>query len=264
MTAGYEGKRVLVTGCYSGMGEATARALIDAGAEVHGFDIKHSTVPLTSFSEVDLRDPLAIDQAVDGLGGHLDCLFSCAGLPPTFPPVEIMKVNFIGSRHLAERVIPTMLNGGAITTIASTAGMGYGNRLPTVLEFIATPDFAAAVAWCEDHLDIVAEGYSFSKEAIIGWTMRCAVPLIKQGIRINCTSPGPTTTAMTPAFDEFVGKEFMAKFPRPIGRDATPEEQALPLLFLNSVDARFITGENINVDGGFVAGVTTDQITFDL
>jgi NAD(P)-dependent dehydrogenase (short-subunit alcohol dehydrogenase family) len=263
MTTAYEGKRVVVTGCFSGMGEATARALIEGGAEVHGIDIMRSALPLATFSEVDLRDPSAIDQAAAALGGPIDCLFSCAGLPPTFPPVDIMKVNFIGSRHLTELIVSNMPSGSAVTTIASTAGMGYGQRLPTVLEFISNPDFDSAVAWCEAHLDTVAEGYSFSKEAIIGWTMISAVPLIKRGIRINCTSPGPTSTPMMPAFEESVGKAFMDSFPRPIGRDATADEQALPLLFLNSNEARFITGENINVDGGFVAGLMTGQITFD-
>jgi NAD(P)-dependent dehydrogenase (short-subunit alcohol dehydrogenase family) len=173
-----------------------------------------------------------------------------------------MKVNFIGARQLIEGVVPLMAAGGGIALIASTAGMGHLQRLPTVLEFAGTPDFDAATSWCEEHLDLVAEGYSFSKEAIIVWTMLRSVPLIAQGIRLNCTSPGPTATAMTSAFEEFVGKEFMDNMPRPIGRDATPEEQAWPLLFLNSDAARFITGHNLNVDGGFVAGAMTGQLAF--
>jgi NAD(P)-dependent dehydrogenase (short-subunit alcohol dehydrogenase family) len=262
MTGDYEGKRVLVVGCYSGMGEATAKALIDAGAEVHGLDIRRSSLDLASFHELDLRDPASIDSAVAALDGPVDRLFNCAGIPPTFPPVDIMKVNFIGTRRLTEVVAASMQPGAAITTIASTAGMGYLQRLPTLLELVGTADFDAAVAWCEGHLDIVAEGYSFSKEAIITWTMASAVGLIERGIRINCTSPAPTATPMMSAFEEFAGKDFMAAFPRPIGRDATPEEQAKPLLFLNSDDAAFITGVNLDVDGGFVAGAMTGQITF--
>jgi NAD(P)-dependent dehydrogenase (short-subunit alcohol dehydrogenase family) len=51
---GYKGKRVVVSGCFSGMGAATARMLIDLGAEVHGLDFKDSDLPLASFHRVDL------------------------------------------------------------------------------------------------------------------------------------------------------------------------------------------------------------------
>src|SRR3546814_6937852 len=54
---GYKGKRVVVMGCFSGTGEACARALVDLGAEVHGADIKPSPVNLASFTEVDLKNP---------------------------------------------------------------------------------------------------------------------------------------------------------------------------------------------------------------
>ena len=61
---GYRNKRVIVTGCYSGMGEATARLLVQLGAEVHGLDYKHSKLELASFRNVDLRDSSSIDSAV--------------------------------------------------------------------------------------------------------------------------------------------------------------------------------------------------------
>ena len=58
---GYAGKRVIVTGCFSGMGAAVAQILLDLGAEVHGFDYKNASLPLASFTNVDLRDPASID-----------------------------------------------------------------------------------------------------------------------------------------------------------------------------------------------------------
>src|SRR3546814_2856127 len=61
---GYKGKRVVVSGCFSGMGEATAKLLLAHGAEVHGLDYKESKLPLASFTHVDLRDPASIDAAV--------------------------------------------------------------------------------------------------------------------------------------------------------------------------------------------------------
>src|SRR3979490_2620212 len=67
--AGYTNKRVVVSGCYSGIGEATARLLVRLGAEVHGLDYKQSKLDLASFRQVDLRDPASIDAAATALGG---------------------------------------------------------------------------------------------------------------------------------------------------------------------------------------------------
>jgi NAD(P)-dependent dehydrogenase (short-subunit alcohol dehydrogenase family) len=256
----YDGKTTIVTGCASGMGEATARALVERGASVHGLDIKESPTELATFQVCDLRDPESIDAAVASIEGPIDALFNCAGLPQTFPALDVMKVNFVGARHLTERVVDRMRPGSAITTISSTAGLGYMQRLPTILELVSTPDAAAANEWCENHLDVVADGYMFSKEVIIGWTMFASNQLIARGIRINCTSPGPTSTPMMPHFEKATGKSFMDNFPRPIGRNATPAEQAYPLLFLNSAAAAYITGHNLDVDGGFVGGLFTGQV----
>jgi NAD(P)-dependent dehydrogenase (short-subunit alcohol dehydrogenase family) len=256
----YESKRVIVTGCSSGMGEATTRLLLEGGAEVHGIDINPTQAVLDSFQICDLRDFGAIEATVAALDGTFDALFNCAGLPQTFPALDVMKVNFIGMRRLTQCVVAKMGSGSAITTISSTAGFGYLARLPTVLEFVSTPDEESALAWCESNMDLIAEGYQFSKEAIIVWTMAMSNPLINEGIRINCTSPGPTSTAMMPHFEKAMGQKFMDSFPRPIGRNATPEEQALPLLFLNSEAASYVTGHNLEVDGGFIGGVLTGHV----
>jgi NAD(P)-dependent dehydrogenase (short-subunit alcohol dehydrogenase family) len=61
---GYKNKRVVVSGCFSGIGEATARLLLQLGAEVHGLDYKQSKLDLASFRQVDLREPASIDAAV--------------------------------------------------------------------------------------------------------------------------------------------------------------------------------------------------------
>jgi NAD(P)-dependent dehydrogenase (short-subunit alcohol dehydrogenase family) len=71
---GYKGKRVVITGCFSGMGEAAAKILLDLGAEVHGLDYKDCTLPLASFSNVDLRDPASIDEGVGKLSGSVQSL----------------------------------------------------------------------------------------------------------------------------------------------------------------------------------------------
>jgi NAD(P)-dependent dehydrogenase (short-subunit alcohol dehydrogenase family) len=258
---GYRGKRVIVTGCFSGMGEATARLLLDLGAEVHGLDYKPSTLPLASFTTVDLRDAASIEAGVAGIGGKVDALFNCAGLPQSFPAMDVMKVNFIGLRHLTEQVLPLMGPGGAIANIASTGGMGWSRRIPTNMEFVTIKGFDAAVAWCEAHLeDTIREGYSFSKENVIVWTQFLGAHLIKQGIRINCTLPSPTQTPMMAAFHAASGKDVVDAAAEPMGRYSTPEEQAGGLILLNSALASIVNGVVLPVDGGFMGGVATGQV----
>jgi NAD(P)-dependent dehydrogenase (short-subunit alcohol dehydrogenase family) len=259
-TLGYKGKRVVVSGCFSGMGEATAKMLVDLGAEVHGFDFKESKLKLASFTLADLRDEASINAAVDKLGGKVDALFNCAGLPQTAPPLDVMKVNFIGTRHLTDRIVGLMGRGGAIASIASTGGLGWSRRIPTNMQIIATPNFAAAVEWCAANMETVAEGYSFSKENVIVWTQFRAAHLIKQGIRLNCTLPSPTQTPMMKEFLSATPKEVIDAAAQPIGRFSTPEEQAGPLVLLNSAPASFVNGVVLPVDGGFMGGVATGQV----
>ncbi len=257
---GYRGKRVIVTGCYSGMGEATARRLTELGAEVHGVDYKPSSLALASFSTVDLRDPQSIAAGIDGIGGAVDALFNCAGLPQSFPALDVMKVNFIGLRDLTERVVERMKPGGAIVSIASTGGLGWSRRIPTNMEFITTKGFQAALDWCEAHLDIVREGYSFSKENVIVWTQFMGAQLIKRGIRINCTLPSPTQTPMVAEFEAASGKDVVEAATQPLGRYTTADEQAGGVLLLNSALAGVINGVVLPVDGGFMGGLATGQV----
>ena len=102
----YAGKRVVVSGCYSGIGHATAQQLIALGAKVHGFDWKPCDLDLASFTQVDLRDAASIDAGVAGLPRGIAALLNCAGIPPGAPPLDVMKVNYIGTRYLTERLLP--------------------------------------------------------------------------------------------------------------------------------------------------------------
>jgi NAD(P)-dependent dehydrogenase (short-subunit alcohol dehydrogenase family) len=231
------------------------------GAEVHGADIKPTEAPIASFRTVDLRDPASIDAAVADIGGPIDRLFYCAGLPQaTFPPLDVMKVNFLGMRHLAERALPLMGPGGAICSIASTAAMGFMKNMEKLQALVATPDFASGLKWCEGELDFIGGGYAPSKEAITVWTMKMGAKLIKQGIRINCTWPAPTQTPMMLEFEKESPSAFIDIFAEPAGRRSTPEEQAWPVLFLNSDAAGFINGHALPVDGGFMGAITTGEI----
>src|ERR1700740_3549948 len=96
----YKNKRVVVSGCFSGMGEAAARLLLQLGAEVHGLDYKQTKLNPASLPLVDLRDPASIDAAAAAIGGKVDALFNCAGLPQTAGALDVMKVNYCGTRRV--------------------------------------------------------------------------------------------------------------------------------------------------------------------
>jgi len=257
----YEGKRVIVTGAASGMGAATAQILVDLGAEVHAIDIRKPDVTgLASYTECDLRDPAQIAETIRKIGKIVNALFNCAGLPNTFPNLDVMLVNFCGLRQLTEAVVPNMVPGSAVASVASTAGIGWMQNMDLLFGLLMTPDFAAARAWCEDHPSDLANAYGLSKEAINAYTAYRSFTLAHDGIRINCVNPGPTDTPMMPEFEKAVGKKYMDEFPVPLGRHAVADEQAWPLVFANSPRASYMTGHQLDVDGGFKGGLFTGQI----
>ncbi len=258
----YKGKRVIVSGCFSGMGEATAKLLLDLGAEVHGVDFKDCALPLASFNRIDLRDPATIEAGVASIGGKVDALFNCAGLPGggAFAPMDTFKVNFAGTRHLTDCVLPLMGEGGAIVSIASTGGLGWSRRIPVHMELMQTKGYDGAITWAEAHMDQVAEGYAFSKEAVIVWTQYMCAQLIRKGIRINCSLPSPTQTPMMDTFQATSGKDVIDAAAQPLGRYSTAVEQAKGVILLNSALATIITGVVLPVDGGFMGSLASGQI----
>ena len=249
----YTGKRVVVSGCHSGIGHATARQLVALGAEVHGLDWKPCDLGLASFTQVDLRDAASIDAATAGLSGRIDALFNCAGIPPGAPPLDVMKVNYIGTRALTERLLPRMGAGSAIVNVASTGGMGWPKNLAALQQLVAAEGFAGGVDWCAAHADLVAEGYRCSKEAVIVWTLAQSAPLIARGIRMNCTLPGAVQTPMLVEIEKVTPTAVIDKVAQPIGRRSSADEQATALLFLGSAQAGYINGAVLPVDGGFMA-----------
>ena len=162
----------------------------ELGAEVHVLDLREPPVEVASYQATDLRDPIAVAAAVDNIGGRIDALFNCAGLPGgRFPDLDVMLVNFVGMRHLAELVVAHMEPGGAIASISSTAGWGWEENVDKWLPLVRTVGFEAGKAWCEAHPDEIAGGYGPSKQAMIIWTMLAAVGLASKGIRLNASAP---------------------------------------------------------------------------
>ena len=261
---GYKNKRVLLTGASSGIGEATGKALVELEAEVIGVDIQSPKYDLNEFRKVDLRDREAIDTLISNVG-KVDKLFYCAGLPSgeQFSPLDIVTVNFIAMRQIAEALVPKMSAGDAIVSVASGWGMGYMAHTEQLDSFLATPDFESAQQWVRDHENEVwADGYALSKMSNILYTLRAPTNFAAAyGVRVNCISPGPTKTNMVEAWLEEVGEEFINQaYPSPFGRLSMPEEQAWPLVFLNSDMASHISGENLYTDAGTANGILTGVI----
>lgn len=262
----YQGKRAVVAGGGgTGMGAAAVRLLHELGADVTVLDLREPQLQGVGFRRTDLGDPEAIDAAVALVGGPVHALLNCQGISGAAPgttPGDVMRVNFLGVRHLTEAILPSMPAGGAVVSISSAGGLGWARRLEEIKELLETADFGDGLRWCEDHADgllapAFPKSYSFSKQALIVWTMRRAVTAIEAGVRINCSSPGSTETAMASDFPE-EGVEYMN---RPIGRGSTPEEQGWPVVFLASPAASYINGANLIVDGGNAAARTLGLLT---
>jgi NAD(P)-dependent dehydrogenase (short-subunit alcohol dehydrogenase family) len=261
---GYDGATVVVTGAASGMGGATARLLHELGAKVHAVDLRQPDLAFERFYPTDLADPAQVDATVAALreAGPIDFLFPCAGVPHVLGPMACMLVNYVGTRQLTEALIPQMPAGGGVAVISSDAGLGWQRSLPPRLELLAIDDPYEARRWMEARPDYIRDGYSVSKEMVIVWVMKRAVPLARErGVRINCTLPCPTDTAFMDQAIPSWDADYMPNYPLPLlKRMATPEEQAWPLILLNSRLNNVVTGAMLYTDQGFVAGMLTGEI----
>ena len=125
----FDGKRVLVVGGATGMGAAAAALVQELGADVVVMD--HTTITLAGATavHVDLRDQASIDAALDTAAGWFDVVFSCAGAADGTPGIE--KINFIGHRHLIERLLAAgrLPRGSAIGMISSHRRPWMGGRV---------------------------------------------------------------------------------------------------------------------------------------
>jgi NAD(P)-dependent dehydrogenase (short-subunit alcohol dehydrogenase family) len=265
----YEGRPVVVAGGGgTGMGAAAAGVLLELGAHVTVLDLREPTVDGVDFHQTDLGDARAIDAAVGRLGSTVHALFNCQGISGAAPGTlgsDVMRVNFLGVRHLSEAVLARMPAGGGIVSISSAGGLGWARKLDPIGELLDTDGFGEGLRWCEEHEEELLgpafpRAYAFSKQALIVWTMRLAVTAIRAGVRINCSSPGSTQTAMAADFPE-QGIEYVN---RPVGRESSPAEQAWPVVFLGSAAAGYVNGANLVVDGGNAAARTLGMLETSL
>lgn len=257
----YDGRRAVVTGCASGIGEHVVRQLTELGAEVIGLDKRRPGFALNEFHEVDLADQASIESAVGAVTGQVDALFNVAGVSSGIgAPALVVTINFLGMRHATEALIPKMAAGSSIVSVSSLAAAAYREHLGEVAPLLSTRTMREGIDWCAAHPDALGTGYQLSKEAVILYTMRSATPLGARGIRINCTGPGVTETPILDQLRSAYGQGFLDDIPKPLGRVSHPAEQASVLLFLNSSAASYISGQVLWVDGGNVGATIAREL----
>ncbi len=244
-------KKIVVTGAASGIGAETAKTLKAKGAMVIGVDRNEPKENVDQYIKADLGDPDSIAAAVEAVPSGIDALCNIAGLPPTKDRVDVLKVNFLGLRHLTELIIGKLNDNASIVNVASLAGFGWPQAGEQIKAFLALRDFNAVEAFCDEN-GVGNEGgrsYFFSKEALIVWTMMNRWTWRDRGIRMNCVSPGPVDTPILPDFLETLG-ERAAEDAKIMDRPGRPEDIAPVIAFLCSEDSGWIRGANIPCDGG--------------
>lgn len=259
----YDGRRVVVTGCASGIGAELTRCLTEMGADVIGLDLRPPEAPVGRFVEVDLADGGSIGRAAAALGSPVDVLFNVAGVSSGIgDPLRVVTINFLGLRQLTELLVPRMPAGSSIVSVSSLAGSRYAEHRDEVAGLLGTTTMQDGMHWCQEHPDALADGgYRLSKEAIVLYTMSRAGVLGSRGIRINCTGPGVTETPILNQLRSAYGQSFLDDFTNPLGRVSEPVEQAAPLLFLGSRAASYVTGQVLWVDGGSVGDRMNESAT---
>ena len=258
----YTGQTVVLTGAASGIGAATCRALLAAGASVHAVDIADVGDGVAAAYRCDLGDPAAIAGVVADLPARIDVLMNCAGVPggTRFGPAEVMRINFLGLRALTEALLARLEPDGSVVHVASIAGVRWSRNAAALKELIATEDFAAGAAWCGEQPDLLGDGYEFSKEAVQYYTMARSAATIRRGVRMNSLCPGVTETPILPDFREAMGDDLIDLVVNAgWGRPARPAEMAPPMLFLgHRTAAGYVNGVNLNADAGFIAAMLAE------
>lgn len=246
MAMRFERKVVVVTGGTDGIGLTTAQAFANEGAHVY----------ITGRREERLSD--AVDQIGNGVigvqgdvscpadldrlyakiksdHGRVDVVYANAGVSESAAIDDIQDehfdrlfdINVKGTIYTVQKALPLMSSGGSIVLTGSGAGSkGFAN------------------------LSV----YSATKAAIRSFARTWTVDLKSRGIRVNVVSPG---MVLTPAMQSYLrandGAEEWMKQTIPFGRLAQTEEVAKAVLFLASSESSFVGGEELLVDGGFVA-----------
>ncbi len=237
------GRVALVTGGTRGIGLATVRALVEAGATVvlTGRDESRakeaaSAAGAAAGLALDVTDAKAVSSLVRGVAkehGKLDVVVANAGIMEDALLGMIkeelvdttLSTNVAGTLHTVQAAARAMMRKktGSIVVLASIVGE-YGSAGQTV--------------------------YAASKAAVANIARSAAKELGRSGIRVNAVAPGVIETDLTAGLSEDAKAENTGR--TPLGRLGRPEDVAKAIRFLVSDEASFITGQVLGVDGGLV------------
>lgn len=242
------GKRALVTGARTGLGQGLALALASAGADIVALgsrpmpDTREKVEALgRRFEEVvyDLTDPSGLNAVVDGLtaSGTIDILVNNAGQIRRADFTEfsetdwddIMNINLKSTFVLSQAVVRHMLDkgiNGRIVNIASLLSFQGGIRVAS---------------------------YTSSKHAVAGLTKLMANELAPKGITVNAIAPGYMETDNTEALRNDANRSRSILERIPAGRWGEPSDLDTAVLFLTSPASGYVTGQVLAVDGGWLA-----------
>jgi NAD(P)-dependent dehydrogenase (short-subunit alcohol dehydrogenase family) len=238
----FNGRPILVTGASGGIGGATVRRLVQAGADVIASGrTADSLEALTAETGArtlpfDLTSEEGVRGALDGL--DLWGVVNCGGFGGEIAtPMEtaidvfdkVISINARGSLLVIKYAARSMIRlgrGGSIVNVSSQASL---------------------VA-LRGHIS-----YGSSKAALDNITRVSALELGSHGIRVNSVNPTVVMTEMSAFYwgREEIGGPFLEQMP--LGRWATEDEIAAPIVFLLSDDAAMITGVSLPIDGGFTS-----------
>lgn len=255
----FSGKNVVITGCASGIGAATARKLSESGATVIGIDRPGlgsdtpNTLSVDQFIPADLSTQAGVHTAVQALDHRVDVLVNNAGVAATRPWREVLAINALAPRDLTALLKPTFAHGAAVVTTASQAGFAWQRNYSRIQEFLGIDDWDAALDSMAGLPDIDTACYPVSKEAVIVNSGNVAVEGKQHGLRSNTVSPGTVQTPLLSDFTATMGAEVINGAAHWAGRHAAPEEIADAIVFLASDVATWINGVDLPVDGGYGA-----------
>ena len=249
------GKRIIVTGCASGMGAATVRAYVKAGARVVGMDIADDAGRAVCaeagadgpgeivYVSVDVAEEERVDAAfaeADNALGGLDALAHPAAIHAASAAEDVTIGEW--DRMFAVNVRGTVLTNQAAYQRLKVGGGGAIINFGSISGQRAEPGAAA---------------YSASKGAVHAWTRTAAGAWGSDGVRVNAVLPAIRTPMFQASWDRATDEERTEKFWRNIhsialGQDyGDPDRDLGPVMvFLASDASRFITGQLIPIDGG--------------
>jgi NAD(P)-dependent dehydrogenase (short-subunit alcohol dehydrogenase family) len=245
MNPRFVGRTVVVTGAGSGIGYEMAAQFRDEGAVVYAADLNPDAVPEgTERLYIDVTDEAsvraAINQAVDATGS-LDVLCNNAGASSTSDPLSCTLEDW--ERTFAVNARGVFLGTRAALAVMLTAGRGAIVNTASIAGQVGLKDRAA---------------YCASKGAVIAFTKAVAVQYAGTGVRANCVCPGtvdsPWVGRLLASADDPEAMRASLVARQPMGRLGTPREVAAGALYLASDDAAFITGAELVIDGGLLAG----------